>query len=129
MVNIVTSHGFDKGPKGHGASFGVGGEAMTVSLGDGAEKVEIPLAGRLEEIERSNQIVSNVTLHPNRLIKGLDDRVGLIEGSGESLAETKRKDEFTIGEVSNNLADAPFVRSWSLVNLLDREGSDDAAEM
>ena len=38
VVDVVACHGFDDGPEGHGAAFGVGGWAVTVVLRDGGEE-------------------------------------------------------------------------------------------
>jgi hypothetical protein len=128
VIDIVAGHGFDDGPEGHGAALGVGGDAVAVGFCDGAEEAEIPFAGILEEIERLRKIVCGIALCPGLLVEGLDDRVGLVWRGAERLAKTKRKDEFAVGQVGDDLTDAPFVRSWSVVDLLDGEGSEDAAK-
>ena len=41
----MACHGFDDGPEGHGAAFGVGGGAVAVVLGDCGEEEQVPVAG------------------------------------------------------------------------------------
>src|ERR1700722_11969030 len=98
MVNIVARHGLDEGPEGHSATFRVGCKAIAISFGVCADEVKVPFPCRLEEIECSHQVVSHVALHPNILIKRLNDCVGLIGWSSKRLAETKREDKLSVRE-------------------------------
>jgi len=109
VVDVVAGHGFDDGPEGHGASLRVGGWAVAVVLRDGSEKEQVPMAGGLEERERGIEIVGGVTFGPEILIERLDDGVGLAGRGGEGLAETEGEDDFAVGEVRGDLADAPLV--------------------
>ena len=45
----MASHGFDDGPKGHGAALGVGGGTVALVVGDSSEEEEVPVAHGLEE--------------------------------------------------------------------------------
>ena len=42
------------------------------------------------------------------LVEGLDDGVGLAGRGGEGLAEAEGEDDFAVGEVRGDLADAPL---------------------
>ena len=111
VVDIVASHGFDDGPEGHGAAFGVGGATVAVVLGDGVEEEQVPVAGGLEERHGGFKLVCLVTPGPGVLVEGLDDGVGLIEFGSESLSEAEGKDDFAVRQVGGYFANAPF--SWS----------------
>ena len=89
VVDVVAGHGFDDGPEGHGATFGVGGEAVAILLGDGVEKEQVPAACGLEESEGGLELVGFVARGPGVLVKGLDDGVRLVERGGKSLAEAE----------------------------------------
>ena len=104
MVNIVASHGFDDGPEGHGSAFGVCGGVAAVLLGDGGEEAEVPVAGCLVEGQGGVEVVGGVTVGPALLVEGLDDSVLFAEG----LTEAEAKNGLAVGEVSDDLADAPF---------------------
>jgi hypothetical protein len=117
VVDVVAGHGFYDGPEGHGAALGVGGGAVAVVLRDGGEEEEVPVAGGLEESETGFELVGCVAFGPGFLIEGLDDGVGLVERGGESLAEAEREDHFAVGQVSDNVADAPFAWGWWSVDL------------
>ena len=108
MVNVVAGHGFDDGPEGHGAALWVGGSAVAIFLGDGGEEEQVPVAGGLEEGERGFELVGCVALGPGVLVKGLDDGVRLIERGCESLAEAEGKNDLAVGEVGDDVADAPL---------------------
>ena len=99
VVDVVAGHGFDDGPEGHGAAFGVGGAAVAVFVGDGGEVEEVPVAGGLEEGEGGLELVGAVALGPGFLVEGLDDGVGLAERGGEGLAEAEGEDDLAVGEV------------------------------
>jgi hypothetical protein len=129
MVDIMAGHSFDDGPEVHRAPFGMSGKPVAISFRDGAEVMKIPFARGLKEIERRYQIVSNVTLYPDVLIKRLDDRMRLTHWSSERLAETEGEDHFAVGKVRDDLANAPLCRSWPLIHLFGRERSDDAAKL
>jgi len=108
VVDVVAGHGFDDGPEGHGAAFGMGGGAEAVVLGDGGEEEEVPVAHGLEESERWFDGVDGVTVGPGFLIEGLDDVVGLVGRGGEGLAETESEDSFGVGEVGDDVRNAPL---------------------
>lgn len=69
------------------------------------------MAGGGEEREGGRKIVGGVAFAPDALIEGLDDGVRLAEG----LAKAEREDEFAVGEVGNDLADAPLARSRNAI--------------
>jgi hypothetical protein len=101
---------------------------MTVGFGHGAEEMQIPVASGLEQVERRVQTVGNVTLNPDVLIKGLDECMWLIRRAGESLAEAKGEDKFTVGKMSDDLADTPLGRSGPLIDLLFGERCGEASK-
>jgi len=115
VVDVVAGHGFDDGPEGHGAAFGVGGGAAAIVVGDGGEEEQVPVAGGLEEGERGFELVGGGAFGPGVLVEGLDDVVGLVERGGEGLAETEGEDDFAVGQVGGDLADAPL--AWDGVGV------------
>ena len=70
VVDVVASHGFNEGPEGHGAAFGVSGGAVAIFFGDGGEQPCIPVADGLEETEGGIEIVGGVAFCPGFLIEG-----------------------------------------------------------
>jgi hypothetical protein len=115
VVEVVAGHGFDDGPEGHSAALGMGGGAMAFVAGDGGEEEEVPVAHGVEERERGLDRVDGVAVGPGLLIEGLDDVVGLVGWSGEGLAEAKAEDGFSVGEVGDDVRDAPFAgRGWGV---------------
>ena len=54
---------------------------------------------------------------PEILVEGLDDGVGLIRRGGEGLAEAEGEDEFAVGEMAEDVADAPLAGGGGLVDL------------
>ena len=106
----MAGHGLYDGPEGHGAAFGVGGAAAAVVLRDCVEEEQVPVAGGLEESERGLEVVGCVAFGPGVLVEGLDDGVGLGERGGEGLAEAEGEDDFAVGEMGDDVADAPL--SW-----------------
>lgn len=125
VVEVVAGHGFDDGPEGHGSSFGMGGEAAPVVFSDGGEEAKIPGAGCLEEGQGRGCIVGCVALGPVVLIEGLDDRVVF----GERLTEAEGEDEFAVGEVGEDLSDAPFAGGGRLVELRAGEWGGEFAQI
>ena len=117
MVDVVAGHGLYDGPEGHGAALGVGGAAVAVVLRDGSEEEQIPIAGGLEEGQRGSELVCLVTLGPGVLVEGLDDGVGLVKRRGEGLAEAEGEDDLAIGEVGDDVTDAPFAWGWWSIDL------------
>jgi hypothetical protein len=117
VVDVVASHGFDDGPEGHGAAFGVGGAAAAVVVGDGVEVEKIPVAGGLKESKGRGELVGRVAARPGVLIEGLDDSVGLVERGGESLAEAEGKNNLAVGEVGCDIRYAPFAGSGRGIDL------------
>src|SRR5580704_12088630 len=117
VVNVVAGHGFYDGPEGHGAAFGVGGAAAAVVLRDGVEEEQVPVAGGLKESERGLEVVGGVAFGPGVLVEGLDDGVGLGKGGSEGLSQTEGEDDFAIGEVGHDVADAPLARGGGSVDL------------
>jgi hypothetical protein len=117
VVDVVAGHGFDDGPEGHGATLGVGGTAAAVVVRDGGQEEEIPVAGCLEESHCGLELVGAVACGPDVLVEGLDDVVGLAEGGGQGLTEAEGEDDFAVGEVGGDLADAPFTRGGVSVDL------------
>ncbi len=113
MVDVVASHGFYDGPEGHGSALGVGGGVVTVVLGDGGEEAQVPGAGGLEEGEGGVEVVGGVALGPAILVEGLDDGVLLAEG----LAEAEAEDDLAVGEVADDLADAPLAGRGRVIDL------------
>ena len=89
----MTGHGFDDGPEGHGAAFGVGGFAQPFGGGDLVEQQEVPVAGGVEHAQGGVEVVVGVARGPLFLVEGLDD--GSVNGEG--LAEAEGKDEFAVG--------------------------------
>lgn len=117
VVDVVAGHGLDDGPEGHGAALGVGGGAVAVVFGDGGEKEEVPVARGLEEGECGFDVVDGVALGPGVLVEGLDDVVGLIGCGGEGLTEAEGEDHLGVGEVGDDVADAPFAGGRWCVDL------------
>jgi hypothetical protein len=117
MVDVVAGHGFYDGPEGHGAALGMGGGAMAFVAGDGGEEEEVPVAHGLEESECRLDGVDGVPVSPGFLIEGLDDVVGLVGRGGEGLAEAKSEDGFGVGEVGDDVGDAPLAGGWRGVEL------------
>ena len=113
----MASHGFDDGPEGHGSAFGVGSGVVTVVLGDGGEETEVPVAGGLVKGQGGVEAVGGVALGPVILVEGLDDGVLFAEG----LAESEAENGLAVGEVSEDLADAPFAGFGRAVDLRWRE--------
>ena len=91
VVDVVASHGFDDGPEGHGAAFGVGGAAVAIVLRDGVEEEQVPVARGLEERHGGFELVGVVTFGPGFLVEGLDDGVGLIEFGARVWRRRKEK--------------------------------------
>jgi hypothetical protein len=117
VVDVVAPHGFDDGPEGHGAAFGVGGAAVAIFVGDSVEVEEIPVAGGLEESEGGFELICAVAFGPGFLVKGLDDGVRLAERGGEGLAEAEGEDDLAVGEVGDDFGDAPFAGRGTGVEL------------
>jgi len=124
----VTGHGFDDGPEGHGAALGVGGGAVALVVGYGGEEEEVPVAHGLEESECGLDMVDGVALRPGVLIEGLDDVVGLVGLGGQGLAEAEREDGFGVGEVGDDVADAPLAGGWRVVDLRAGETGSEGVE-
>ena len=104
----MAGHGFDDGPEGHGAAFGMGGGAMAFVAGDGGEEEEIPVTHGLEERECRLDGIDGVAVGPGLLVERLDDVVGLVGWGGEGLAEAEAEDGFGVGEVGDDVGDAPL---------------------
>ena len=117
MVDVVAGHGFDDGPEGHGAAFGVGGAAVAVFVGDGVEVEQVPVAGGPKEGDCGFELVGLVAFGPGLLVEGLDDGVGLVERGGEGLAEAEGEDDLGVGEVGRDFANAPLARGRAGVDL------------
>lgn len=100
----MAGHGFDDGPEGHGAALGVGGLALTVGFGGGGDEFEVPVAGGVKEHHGRGEVVGCVTVGPDALVKWLD--LGLIFAEG--LAEAEAEDDLAVGEVRDDLSDAPL---------------------
>jgi hypothetical protein len=115
VVDVVAGHGFDDGPERHGAALGVGRAAVAIVLRDGGEEEQVPVAGGLEEGERGFELVGCVAFGPGILVEGLDDGVGLVERGCEGLTEAEGKDDFAVGEVGDDVADAPL--AWGGGNI------------
>jgi hypothetical protein len=128
MVDVVAGHGFYDGPEGHGAALGMGGGAMAFVAGDGCEEEKIPVAHCLEESERGLDGVDGVAVAPGFLIEGLDDVVGLVWRGGEGLAETESKDGFGVGEVGDDVRDAPLTGGGWGVELRVGEAGGESVE-
>jgi hypothetical protein len=128
VVEIVTGHGFNNGPEGHGAALRMGGESATVFVVHGSEELHVPGARAPEEVERRSQIVRGVALGPDFLVEGLDDGVRLACRRGEGPAQAESEDEFAVGEVGDDLADAPLSWRRSAIDLLGREISREGAK-
>ena len=121
VVDVVSAHGFDDGPEGHGAAFGVGGGAAAVLVGDGVEEEEVPIAGGSEEGQGRLELVDCVALCPGVLVEGLNDGVRLTERGSEGLAQAEGEDDLAVGEVGDDLANAPLARGGRGVDLLGGE--------
>jgi hypothetical protein len=128
VVDVVAGHGFYDGPEGHGAAFGVGGAASAVVLRDGGEEEQVPVAGGLEESECGLEVVGCVTFGPGVLVEGLDDGVGLGEGGRESLAEAEGEDNLAVGEMGDDVADAPLAGCGGSVDLSAGEAGGEGLE-
>ena len=108
VVDVVAGHSFDDRPEGHGAAFGMGGGAMAFVAGDGGKEEKIPVAHGLEEREGRLDGVDGVAVGPGLLVEWLDDVVGLVGWGGEGLAEAEAEDGFGVGEVGDDVGDAPL---------------------
>jgi hypothetical protein len=128
VVDVVAGHGFYDGPESHGAAFGVGGAAAAVLLRDGGEEEQVPVASGLEESERGFEVVGCVTFGPGVLVEGLDDGVGLGESGGEGLAEAEGEDDLAVGEVGDDVADAPLAGGGGSVDLSSCEAGGEGLE-
>jgi hypothetical protein len=128
VVDVVPGHGFDDGPEGHGAAFGVGRGTVAVVLRDGGEEEQVPVARRLEEGECGFKVVRLVTHRPGVLVEGLDDGVLLIERRSEGLAEAEGEDNFAVGEMGGDIADAPSARGRGSIDLGAGEIGGEGAE-
>ena len=124
----MAGHGFDDGPEGHGAAFGMGGGAMALVAGDGGEEQKVPVAHGLEERECRLDGVDGVAVGPGLLVEGLDDVVGLVGWGGEGLAEAKAEDGFGVGEVGDDVRDAPFAGGGWGVQLRVGEAGGESVE-
>jgi hypothetical protein len=125
MVDVVASHGLDQRPEGHGATLGVGRRMVTVFFGDRGEQPKVPVAGGPEEGQCGVEIVGGVARGPGLLIEGADERMFLAEG----LAQAKAEDEFAVGKVGDDLADAPLPRSGGTVDLRAGERGGERGEV
>jgi hypothetical protein len=117
VVDVVAGHGLYDGPEGHGAALGVGGAAAAVVLRDGVEEEQVPVAGGLEESERGLEVVGCVAFGPGVLVEGLNDGVGLGECGGKGLAEAEGEDDFAVGEVGDDVTDAPLTWRGGSIDL------------
>ena len=124
----MASHGFDDGPEGHGAAFGVSGGAVTVLFRDGGEEEKIPVAGGLEECQCGFEFVGLVAFGPCVLIEGLDDVMRLGEGWGQRLAKAEGEDGLAVGQMGGDLADAPFAGCGTGIDLGFREVGGEGAD-
>ncbi len=113
----MAGHGLDDGPESHGAALGVGGGVVAVVFGDGGEEEKVPVARGLKEGEGGFEVVDRVALGPGFLVEGLDDVVGLVGGGGEGLTEAEGEDHLGVGEVGDDVADAPFAGGGRVVDL------------
>ena len=129
VVDVVSTHGFDDGPEGHGAAFGVGGGAAAILSGNGCEEEEIPVAGGLEEGECRFERVGLVAFGPGVLVEGLDDGVGLVQSWGQGLTKAEGEDDLTVREVGGDLTDAPFAGGGAGVDLRFREVGGEGANV
>ena len=125
----MAGHGFDDGPEGHGAALGMSGGAVALVVGDCGEEEQIPVAHGLEESERGFDMVDGVALRPGVLIEGLDDVVRLVEGGGQGLTEAESEDCFGVGEVGDDVADAPLTGGWWGVDLGSGEVGGEGVEV
>ena len=128
VVDVVAGHGFYDGPEGHGAALGMGGGAMAFVAGDGGEEEEVPVAHGLEESECRLDGVDGVPVSPGFLIEGLDDVVGLVGWGGEGLAEAKAEYGFGVGEVGDDVRDAPLAGGGRGVQLRIGEAGGESVE-
>lgn len=123
MVDVVSAHGLDDGPEGHGAALGMGGGPVAVGLGHCGEEPEVPVTDGGEGGKAGGDVVGGVALAPDALVEGLDD--GMV--SGEGLTEAEGKDQLAVGQVGDDLANGPLARCGSVIDLGGGEWSDEAA--
>ena len=106
VVEVVAGHGFDDGPEGHGATFGMGYGALALGLGEFVEQEQVPGTGGFEEVERGIDVEVCVARGPFFLVPWLHDRMVFCQG----LAQTEAEDGLAVGEMGYDLAGAPFGR-------------------
>ena len=128
VVDVVAGHGFYDGPEGHGAALGVGGAAMAVVLGDSREEEQVPVAGGLEEGQAGPEVIGCITFGPSLLVEGLDDGVGLVERGSEGLAEAEGEDDFAVGQMRDDFADAPLARGGGSIDPCAGEAGGESLE-
>ncbi len=108
VVKIVAGHGLNDGPESHRAALRMSRRAMTIGLGQRADQMQIPVACSAKKIERREKIIGSVVSRPGILIEWLNNGMGLTRRGCERLAKTKRKSQFAVGKVRDDLADAPL---------------------
>jgi hypothetical protein len=104
VVEVVTTHGFDDGGEGHGATLGMGDGLVGVGGQGGLDEDQVPAAEHGERGERFVGIDGGIAGGPLVLVEGLDDVVVLSEG----LAQAEGEDGFAVGEMAENVAGTPF---------------------
>src|ERR1700743_1041186 len=81
---------------------------MAFVAGDSGEEEKVPVAHGLEECECRLDGIDGVAVGPGLLVEGLDDVVGVVGWGGEGLAEAEAEDGFGVGEVGDDVRDAPL---------------------
>jgi hypothetical protein len=104
VVEVVSSHRFDDGGKGHGAALGVGDSFASVFGQGGIDQEQVPAAQDGESGESLVCVDGGIGCGPFVLVERLDDVVVF----GEGLAKAEGEDGLAVGKVAKDVARAPF---------------------
>lgn len=125
VMAVVAGNGFEDDLEGDRAALGVGGGTGEIVGLYGGEEADVPGAEALVGELRRGEVVGGVAVAPTILIEGLE---GGVVG-GEGLADAPAPHEFAIGEVGHELAEAPLLFAWGVIDLFRGVGGEELAEV
>ena len=125
VVAVVAGDRFEDDLQGEVAALGMGGGAGKVFGLDRGEEANVPGANGLVGGLGGGKVVGGVAVTPAILIEGLER--GIVGAQG--LAKAPAPDNFCVGEVRHQLAEAPLVLAWGVIDLFGGIGGEELAEM